>query len=78
MNAAPFALWRSLKFLVVGPLILALCFVINLMSSPHHWWVQWVALGIGIAWIINLFRVLKAAILLGGLAALITYLTRRR
>ncbi len=77
MNAEPFALWRAVKFLFVGPLILALCFVINVMTSPHHWWVQWVALGIGIAWIINFFRVLKAAVLLGGLAALIAYLTRR-
>jgi hypothetical protein len=78
MNAEPFALWRSVKFLVLGPLILALCFAINIMTSPHHWWVQWAALGIGIAWIINLLRVLKAAVLLGGLAALIAYLSRRR
>jgi hypothetical protein len=57
------------KFLVKGPFILALLVVINLMTSPGHWWVQWPALGIGIAWVVSLFRVLRAAILLGGLAA---------
>ena len=29
--------------------VVGLCFVINLLTSPHHWWVQWVALGMGIA-----------------------------
>ena len=57
------------KFLVKGPLILALLVVINLMTSPGHWWVQWPALGIGIAWVVSLLRVLRAALLLGGLAA---------
>ena len=56
---------------------MALLFVINLMTSHGHWWFQWAALGIGIAWLINFFRVAKAAILLGGLAALIALLKRR-
>jgi hypothetical protein len=77
MNTEPFALWRAFKFLFIGPLIVALLFVINLMTSPGHWWFQWAALGIGIAWVINFFRVAKAAVLLGGLAALIAYLKRR-
>lgn len=62
---------RSLKFLVVGPLILAMLFVINWMTSPGDWWVQWPALGIGIAWVISLIRVLGALVVAGGLAALI-------
>ncbi len=78
MIAEPFALWRSVKFLFIGPLILVMLFVINLMTSPGHWWVQWAALGIGIAWVINFLRVLRMAIVLGGLAALVAYLTRRR
>jgi hypothetical protein len=69
---------HSLKFLVTGPLILALLFVINLMTSPGDWWVQWAALGIGIAWVIALLRVLRAVILAGGLAALGVYLMNRR
>jgi hypothetical protein len=60
----------ALRFLFVGPMILALLFVINLMTSPGHWWVQWAALGIGIVWVIPLFRVLGAVAVVGGLAAL--------
>ena len=68
----------SVKFLFTGPLILAFLFVINLMTSPGDWWVQWAALGIGIAWFINLFRVFRAVVLAGGLAALAAYLAGRR
>ena len=77
MNTEPFAVWRAFKFLFIGPLVLALLFVINYMTSPGHWWVQWAALGIGIAWLINFLRVLRAAVLVGGLAALIACLKRR-
>jgi hypothetical protein len=69
---------KAARFLVVGPLVLALLVVINLMASPGHWWVQWAALGIGIAWVISLFRVLRALALAGGLAALAVYLSNRR
>ncbi len=63
--------WKAFKFLFIGPLILALLCVINLMTSPGDWWVQWPALGIGIAWFINLLRVLKVALIVGGLTALV-------
>jgi hypothetical protein len=69
---------QSLKFLVMGPLILAFLFVINLMTSPGDWWVQWAALGIGIAWVFSLLRVLKAIVVLGGLAGLAAYLNGKR
>lgn len=68
---------RSFKFLVTGPLILVMLVVINLMTSPGHWWVQWAALGIGIAWVISLLRVLRAVVVGGGLAALGFYLYNR-
>ena len=68
---------RRVKFLITAPFILLMCFIINIMTSPGQWWVQWVALGLGIAWVINFFRVAKAAILVGGLAALIALLKRR-
>jgi len=67
---------RAVKFLFTGPLILVLLVVINLMTSPGHWWVQWPALGIGIAWVISLLQVLRAMLLVGGVAALIAYLRR--
>jgi len=57
--------------------VLGLLVIINLMTSPGHWWVQWAALGIGIAWVVSLLRVIRAVILLGGLAALIAYLRKR-
>jgi hypothetical protein len=69
---------HSVKFLFMGPLILAFLFVINLMTSPGHWWVQWAALGIGIAWVISLFRVIRAVIIAGGLAALGAYFLNRQ
>lgn len=77
MTAEPFATFRALKFLVVGPMVLCLLTVINLMTSPGHWWIQWPALGIGIAWVISLLRVLRAAALLGGIAALVAFFRRR-
>jgi hypothetical protein len=72
-----FRTFRSLKFLFTAPLILVLLIVINWMTSPGRWWVQWAALGIGIAWIIALFRVMRAIILVGGLAALGTWIAQR-
>lgn len=67
----------ALKFLFVGPMVVALCFVINMMTSPGEWWVQWVALGIGIAWFISLGRVLVALVVAGGIAGLIAMLRRQ-
>jgi hypothetical protein len=73
-----YATLRAVRFLFIGPLVLAVLVIVNLMTSPGHWWVQWAALGIGIAWVISLFRVMRALILLGGLAALIAYLRKNR
>jgi hypothetical protein len=69
---------RAVKFLFMAPLILLMLFVINLMTSPGHWWVQWAALGLGIAWFISLLRVVRAIAVAGGIAALATYLARNR
>jgi len=69
---------RALKFLFTGPLILVLLVIVNVMTSPGHWWVQWPALGLGIAWVISLLRVMRAILLVGGVAALIAYLRRNQ
>ena len=69
---------KALKFLFVGPLVLALLVVINLMTSPGDWWVMWAALGIGIAWVISLIRVLFAVVAVGGIAAFLAYLNKSR
>ncbi len=69
---------RSFKFLFTGPLVLLMLVVINWMTSPGDWWVQWAALGIGIAWVISLLRVLRAVVLAGGAAAVGAYLWHRQ
>ena len=69
---------RSLSFLFTGPLTLLLLFVISRMTPAGATWFHWAALGIGIAWVISLFRVLRAIVLVGGLAALFTWLSRRQ
>ncbi len=69
---------KAVQFLFMGPIILAVLFVINLVTSPGDWWVQWAALGIGIAWVFSLLRVIKALIIAGGIAALLAYLNSRR
>ena len=61
--------FRHVKFLLMAPVIVAFLFVINLMTWSGNWWVQWAALGIGIAWISALLKVLRAIVMAGGLAA---------
>jgi hypothetical protein len=68
---------RAFRFLFVGPFVLALLVIINLITSPGHWWVKWPALGIAIAWVISLLRVIRALIVVGGLAALMTYFRKK-
>ncbi len=69
---------RALKFLVTGPLILAMLVVINWMTTPGNWWVKWAALGIGIAWAVSLLRVIRAVIIAGGIAALFLLIQKAR
>ena len=67
------AVSKPFKFLYV----VGICFVINLMTSPGHWWVQWVALGMGIAVIVAWMRAVKLLIAAGALAALGAWAYRR-
>jgi hypothetical protein len=68
---------RALRFLVMGPFLLVMLFTVNWITFSGHWWIKWVAVGIAIAWVISLLRVLRALILLGGLAALVAYLRKK-
>jgi hypothetical protein len=61
----------------MAPLIFVMCLAINLITSPGQWWVQWVALGLGIAWVINFFKLMRDIVVLGGLAAFGAYLFNR-
>ena len=69
---------RAVKFLFMAPLIVLMLVVINLMTWSGEWWVQWAAFGIGIAWVISLFKVIRAVAVAGGLAALGAYLLNRQ
>lgn len=44
--------------------IVGVCALINLMTSPGHWWFQWVALGMGIAAAVALARGLRTLLVL--------------
>jgi hypothetical protein len=69
---------QAVRFLFVGPAIVLLVFVVNLMTSPGVWWFKWAALGIGIAWVVSLARVLRAIALVGGIAAFVAWLASRQ
>ena len=69
---------KALGFVFKAPLILLLLLVINWMTFSGEWWVKWAALGIGIAWVISVVRVLRAVMLAGGLAALTALIASRR
>lgn len=72
---------RDLKNAVTLPFTaaftLAICTTINWMTAPGHWWVQWVALGFGIAIVCAWARALKILIGAGVLAALGTVAWRQ-
>lgn len=68
---------EAFKFLFVGPAIVLMLALINLMTTPDVWWVVWPAFGIGIAWFICLCRVTFAALAAGGLVALFALLRGR-
>lgn len=44
--------------------VVGLCALINWMTSPGHWWVQWVALGMGIAVVVAWGRAAKTLFVL--------------
>jgi len=73
-----FRIWRAVRFLFLGPVILLGLFAVNVLNWHGHWWVHRPAILIGLVWFLALFRVLRAAVLVGGVAALVTYLTRRK
>ena len=68
---------RAVRFVFTAPLILLMLFIISRMTPGGGAWFHWAALGIGIAWVVSLFRVLRAIVLVGGLAALFAWWTRR-
>ena len=61
--------------------VVGLCFFINDMTSPGHWWFQWVAFGMGIGLVVawaRALRILGVAALTAGIALLVYRWFRRR
>ena len=69
---------KALKFLFIAPVIVIFLTVIYLMTWDGEWWVQWAALGLGIAWVFSLLKVIRGIVVAGGLAAVTAYLLNRR
>ncbi|MDT7833572.1 2TM domain-containing protein [Aquabacterium sp. OR-4] len=57
--------------------VVGLCFAINAMTTPGHWWVKWVALGMGIAVLVAWAKALRTLIVIGLLAAVGLWVHRR-
>lgn len=57
--------------------VVGLCALINAMTSPGHWWFQWVALGMGIAAVVALARGARTALALGLIALAGRWFLRR-
>lgn len=68
------AVSKPFKFLYV----VGICLVINAITSPGHWWVQWVALGMGIAVVVAWARAVRLLVAAGALAALGAWACGRR
>jgi hypothetical protein len=48
--------------------VVGLCAVVNAMTYSGHWWVQWVALGMGIAIVVALARGVRTLAVLAAVA----------
>ena len=73
--------FSTLTRAVTAPLnfvfVVGLCFFINWMVSPGHWWVKWVAFGMGIYVIVAWARALKLLFVVGVLAAIGYFIYKR-
>lgn len=69
-------LTRAVTFPFTFLFVTGLCAFINWFTTPGHWWVQWVAFGMGIALLCVWARALRTALGAGVLAGL-AYLAYR-
>lgn len=63
-------LFRAVFFPIKALFVVAICFVVNVVTSPHHWWFQWVAFGMGIATLVIWLRALRTILATAGVAGL--------
>jgi hypothetical protein len=74
--SASSALIKAITFPFTFIFVVGLCYFINWMTSPSHWWAQWVAFGMGIALLCVWARAFKV-LALSALAAGIAYVVYR-
>jgi len=58
--------------------VIPLCAFVDWMTSPGHWWVQWVVFGMGIAVLCAWARAIKLLLIGGLLAGLGAFAYRHR
>lgn len=63
-------LTKALTFPFKFVFVVGLCTAINWLTSPGHWWVQWVALGMGIALLCIWARALRTIVTAAAVAAI--------
>ena len=51
---------EAITFPLQALFVVGICFVVNWMTSPGVWWVQWVAFGMGIALLVKWGRAAKS------------------
>lgn len=69
-------LHKALTLPFTALFVVGLCLLINILTAPGHWWVQWVALGMGIAVAVAWLRALKVLVAGAAIAALGTWAYR--
>ncbi|MBP6898747.1 MAG: hypothetical protein KBC73_01600 [Burkholderiaceae bacterium] len=57
--------------------VVGLCFMINWMTSPGHWWFKWVAFGMGIAVLVAWARAARTLLTLALVAFVGWWIWRR-
>jgi hypothetical protein len=68
---------RTLNFVIKAPFFVLILFAVNAVSGSGHWWATKPALIIGVFWLLAVMRVIRTAVILGGVAGLVALWNRR-
>ncbi len=62
------AVARAITFPIRAVFVVGLCYFINAVTSPHHWWAHWVLFGMTIATLVVWMKALGAIVETVGVA----------
>ena len=62
------AVVKAVTFPITAIFVVGICYLVNLVTSPHHWWAQWVLFGMAIATLVVWMRALRMLITSAGIA----------